>query len=143
METVKGYAKHESETLEAVVAARSKATKIEINAKDVTPEQMKAFAETQKGLSGALGKLFALAENYPDLKANKNFIELQRQLEDTEDKIESSRAGYNMAVSDYNTAIQMFPGNIIAKMFKFTERKMFEVDSPEERKNVKVDFGTK
>lgn len=140
IDTVKGYVKHERETLDAVVTARGKATKIDINAKDITPEQMIAFSSAQEGLTGALGNLFALAENYPDLKANTNFIELQRALEDTEDKIESSRAGFNNAVAVYNMKVEMFPGNIIAGIFKFIKKEMFEVENAIERKVVKVDF---
>ena len=140
VETVKGYAKHERETLEAVVSARTKATEIKIDSQDLTPENIAKFEGAQKGLSGALGKLFALSERYPDLKADKSFIELQRQLEDTEDKIESSRAGYNGAVADYNTKIQVFPSNIIANLFKFKKREMFEVKNEEEKEVVKVKF---
>ena len=143
VETVKGYAQHERETLEAVISARNKATEIKIDAKDLTPEKMAQFAGAQQGLAGALGKLFALSESYPDLKADKNFLELQRQLEDTEDKIESSRAGYNGAVADYNIKVQMFPGNIIAGIFKFQKKEMFEIENEIEKKNIKVDFDTK
>ena len=138
VETVKGYAQHERETLEAVISARNKATEIKIDAKNLTAENMAQFAGAQQGLTGALSKLFALSEKYPDLKADKNFLELQRQLEDTEDKIESSRAGYNGAVADYNIKVQMFPGNIIAGIFKFQKREMFEIENEVEKKNVKV-----
>ena len=141
VETVKGYAKHERETLEAVVKARSQATEIKIDAKDVTPEQMAAFEASQSGLSGALGKLFALAENYPDLKANQNFLELQRDLTDTEDKIQAARRFYNTSVRDLNTLIETFPSNIIASVFKFHKKEFFNLDENDPAKKVvKVEF---
>ena len=141
VETVKGYAKHERETLEAVVKARSQATEIKIDAKDVTPEQMAAFEASQSGLSGALGKLFALAENYPDLKANQNFLELQRDLTDTEDKIQAARRFYNTSVRDLNTLIETFPSNIIASVFKFHKKEFFNLEENDPAKKVvKVEF---
>ncbi len=140
VETVKGYAKHESETLEAVIEARSQATKIDVDIDNVTAEDMAAFSSAQQGLSGALGKLFALSENYPDLKANQNFLQLQSDLTDTEDKIQASRRFYNGTVRDYNTKVETVPSNIVAGMFKFTKREFFEVDDEEERENVSVKF---
>ncbi len=140
VETVKGYAKHESETLEAVMAARSKATAINIDANSATAENMAALATAQQGLSGALGKLFAVAENYPDLKANQNFLQLQNDLTDTEDKIQASRRFYNGTVRDYNTKVETVPSNIIASIFNFTKREFFEIEDEAERKNVKVTF---
>lgn len=138
--TVKGYAKHEQETLNNVIEARSKATAINIDASNVTHEQMVQFAGAQDGLTGALSKLFALSENYPDLKANQNFLQLQSDLTDTEDKIQASRRFYNGTVREFNTKVQTVPSNIIAGMFNFTKREFYEVDSEEERKNVNVDF---
>ncbi len=140
VETVKGYAKHESETLENVMAARSKATAINIDANSATAENMAALATAQQGLSGALGKLFAVAENYPDLKANQNFLQLQNDLTDTEDKIQASRRFYNGTVRDYNTKVETVPSNIIASIFNFTKREFFEIEDEAERKNVKVTF---
>ena len=140
VETVKGYAKHESETLEAVMAARSKATAINVDASSATAENMAALAGAQQGLSGALGKLFAVAENYPDLKANQNFLELQNDLTDTEDKIQASRRFYNGTVRDYNTKVQTVPSNIIAKMFGFVSREFFEIEDEAQRENVEVKF---
>lgn len=130
VETVKGYTKHEKETLEAVVNARSQA----VNAK-TTEEEMKAAGE----VSNALGRLFALAESYPDLKANENFMDLQANLKDTEDKISFSRQFYNDSVLTYKNKLEMFPSNIIAGLFKFEPEVFFEA-SEEERKNVQVKF---
>ncbi|PID83446.1 hypothetical protein CSB11_01505 [Candidatus Campbellbacteria bacterium] len=137
--TVKGYASHEKETLERVLEARSKATAIKIDAANVTKEQMAMFAGAQGELTAGLGKLMAIAENYPELKANENFLELQRTLEDLEDKIAAARRFYNGTVSDYNEQVKMFPSNIIAKIFNFTQREFFEV-AEEEKKNPEVKF---
>ena len=139
VETVKGYAKHESETLEAVMDARSKATAINVDAGSATADDMMALAGAQQGLSGALGKLFAVAENYPDLKANENFLQLQNDLTDTEDKIQASRRFYNGTVRDYNTKVATVPSNIIAGMFGFVKREFFDIDE-KERENVEVKF---
>lgn len=130
VETVKGYSKHEKETLDAVIKARN-------NAVDATTkeEEMKAASEVSK----TLGKLFALAENYPDLKANQNFMELQTTLKETEDKISFSRQFYNDTVLTYKNKIEMFPTNIIANMFGFKEEKFFEA-TEEEKENIKVKF---
>ncbi len=139
VETVKGYAKHESETLQAVMEARSKATAINIDASQATADDMMALAGAQQGLSGALGKLFAVAENYPDLKANQNFLQLQNDLTETEDKIQASRRFYNGTVRDYNTKVETVPSNIIAGMFGFTKREFFDIEE-KERENVSVKF---
>lgn len=130
VETVKGYAKHEKETLDAVITARNKA----VSAKGVEDE-MKANGE----LTGALNKLFALAESYPDLKANTNFMDLQNNLKDTEDKISYARQFYNDAVLKYKNKIEMFPSSIIAGMFHFEPEPFFEATETE-RENVKVKF---
>ncbi|MEG0734912.1 LemA family protein [Anaerorhabdus sp.] len=131
VETVKGYAKHESETLEAVISARNQA----VNASSID-EKIAA----EKGFAGVLGRLFALTESYPDLKANQNFIELQTQIKQMEDEIASSRKYYNGVVKTFNTKLEMFPGNLIAGMFGFHKEPMFEVSNETERENVKVQF---
>lgn len=141
VETVKGYAKHEKEALAAVIEARSKATSMNIDVSKVTPEQMAQFNQAQSGLSGALGKLFAVAEAYPDLKANENFLELQRELTDTENKIQAARRFYNMNVRDFNIAVLSFPANVIAGMFGFSNREFFELaEDSVEKEPVKVSF---
>lgn len=141
VETVKGYASHEKETLTAVLEARSKATSMNIDVSKVTTEQMTQFSQAQSGLSGALGKLFAVAEAYPDLKANENFLELQRELVDTENKIQAARRFFNMNVRDLNIAVQSFPANIIAGMFGFLNREFFELEEGSEQKEpVAVSF---
>ncbi len=139
VETVKGYAKHESETLNAVIEARSQATKIDVDIDNVTAEDMAAFSQAQQGLSGALGKLFALSESYPDLKANQNFMQLQSDLTDTEDKIQASRRFYNGTVREYNTKVETVPSNIVAMLFHFTKREFFDIDE-KEKENVSVKF---
>ncbi len=140
VETVKGYAKHESETLKGVMEARSKATQISIDPSKATAEDMAAFSSAQEGLSGVLGRLFAVSENYPDLKANQNFMQLQNDLTDTEDKIQASRRFYNGTVKDFNTKVELFPSNVIAGMFSFGKREFFEISDEKERENVKVSF---
>lgn len=130
VETVKGYAKHEKETLEGVISARN--TYLAAS----TPEaQMEADGELTKAVS----KLFALSEAYPDLKANENFVSLQNDLKDTEDKIASARQFYNDVVLKYNDQVEVFPGSIIAKMFNFKEEAYFKA-SETERENVQVKF---
>lgn len=128
--TVKGYATHEKELFERVTAARTAAMGAENPAEKEKAENM---------LSGTLKSLFAVAENYPDLKANENFLELQRELSDTENKIQASRRFYNGNVRDFNTKIQVFPNNIIAGMLSFSKRDFFEAESAE-KENVKVEF---
>jgi LemA protein len=142
IETVKGYASHERETLDAVTEARAKATSMQIDPTKVTPEQIQAFEGAEMGLSSALGKLLAVAENYPDLKANQNFLELQRELTDTENKIQAARRFYNSNVRDLKTALQQFPGNIIGNMFGFQAMEFFElgVEDAAAKNPVKVQF---
>lgn len=132
VESVKGYMAHESEVLEKVTQLRSSWA----NAKSVSEK-----AELDNQLSGALKTIMAVSENYPDLKANQNFSELQEELRNTENKISYSRQFYNDTVTRYNTKLELFPSNIIASMFHFTAESLFEAESEEARKNVKVDFG--
>lgn len=134
IETVKGYASHEKETLEKVTAARTAAMSAQKSG------DAKQQAEAENMLSSTLKSIFALSESYPDLKANTNFLELQRELSDTENKIQASRRFYNGNVRDFNTKLQVFPTNIIAGMLKFTAREYFEIKDEKERENVKVKF---
>lgn len=126
VETVKGYAAHESETLEGVIAARAKATQVVIDPQNATAEQLAAFQSAQGELSQALGRLMAVAESYPDLKANENFLSLQSQLEGTENRIAVARNNFNEVARSYNTMIRRFPSNIIAGMFDFEKKPYFE-----------------
>lgn len=127
--TVKGYAAHESETLESVVAARAKATQVTVDPSNLTAESVAKFNEAQGELSTALGRLLLIQENYPDLKANKNFRDLQAQLEGTENRIATERMKFNQAVKDYNTNIRRFPANIIASAFGFEKKGYFEAQA--------------
>lgn len=126
--TVKGYASHESETLEAVVAARAKATQITVDPANLTEENLQKYQEAQGELSSALGKLLAITENYPDLKANQNFLELQAQLEGTENRIATERSRYTDAVNAYNQKIRKFPALITAKLFGFDPKPQFKAE---------------
>ena len=126
--TVKGYAAHESETLESVIAARSAATSINLTADELTPEKMAEYQAAQQQVRSALGRLIAIAENYPDLKANQNFLELQAQLEGTENRITVARKEYNDAAQAYNVTVRQFPANIVAMIFKFKVKPYFEAD---------------
>lgn len=137
--TVKGYAAHESGTLEAVVAARSKATQITIDPTNATPEQLAAYQKAQGELSQALGKLLAIQENYPDLKANQNFLQLQSQLEGTENRITVARNKFNEEAKDFNKRIVTFPNNIIANFGGFQKKAYFEAD-PDAKSAPKVSF---
>lgn len=131
--TVKGYAAHEKEVFQKVTEARSKAMQAE--SKGNAAES----AQAENMLSGALKSLFAVAENYPELKANENFLELQRELSDTENKIQASRRFYNGNVRDFNTKQEQFPTNLIASMFGFKPAEFFEIEEGE-KENPKVDF---
>ncbi|MBR3372523.1 MAG: LemA family protein [Bacteroidaceae bacterium] len=127
--TVKGYAAHEKETLEGVVAARAKATSINVDASDLTPEKLQQFQAAQGELSQALGRLIAVGEAYPDLKANENFLDLQKQLEGTENRINEARNSFNKAVQDYNIKIRKFPNSILAGIFGFDKMAKFEAEA--------------
>ena len=141
IETVKGYAAHERETLDAVIQARNTATEAHISAGAVTPEQMAAMSGAEAALGGAIGKIFALAEAYPDLKANTNFLQLQGELSDTENKIQAARRFYNGNVRDLNVSLQAFPSNIVGNMFHFKAEPFFELEAESvEREPVKVSF---
>jgi LemA protein len=141
IETVKGYAAHERTTLDAVIEARSQATKVHVDASGITPAALQAMAGAEAGLTQALGKLLAVAEAYPDLKANTNFLELQRELSDTENKIQAARRFYNGNVRDLTIAVQQFPSNIIANMFNFGGQTYYELpEGSAERETVKVQF---
>lgn len=131
--TVKGYASHEKETLEGVVKARSKATQITIDADNLTPEKLAEYQKAQGVVTSALGKLLAISENYPDLKANQNFLELQAQLEGTENRISVERRNFNEASRDYNTYIRKFPNNIFSSLFGFEKRPYFEAEAGTEK----------
>lgn len=137
--TVKGYAKHESQTLEAVMKARSQATQVKIAPSNCTPQQLAQYQRAQGDVTSALGKLLAITENYPDLKANQNFLELQSQLEGTENRITVARKDFNDAANEYNVAIRRFPKSILAGMFGFEKRAYFEAEAGAE-KAPKVEF---
>src|ERR1700681_3982898 len=124
--TVKGAANFEQQTLTNVIAARAKATQVQINANDLTPEKMAAFQQAQAGLSGALGRLLAVAEAYPDLKATQNFRDLQAQLEGTENRIKVSRNDFNAAVQDYNQTVRRFPNSLYGGIFGFHAKGYFQ-----------------
>jgi len=143
VETAKGYIKHERETLEAVIAARNGAQTANRRAAadPADGEAMKQMVVAEAGLSGALGRLFALSESYPDLKANQTMMQLSEELTSTENKISFARQAYNDAVMSYNTAIESFPDNFVAGFGGFREATLLEAtESPEERKPVKVSF---
>ena len=126
IETVKGYAAHESATLEGVIAARAKATQVLVDPTNATAEQIAAFQAAQGELSQALGRLMAISENYPDLKANQNFAALQSQLEGTENRITVARNNFNEVARQFNTMIRRFPTNIIANAMNAEKRAYFE-----------------
>src|SRR5690606_18723016 len=132
VETVKGYAAHEAGTLNAVTDARAKATQVHVDPSNITPEQITAMAAAEGALTQSLGRLLAVAENYPDLKASTNFVELQRELTDTENKIQAARRFYNGNVRDLGIALQSFPSNLIGNAFGFKERQYFELAENEQ-----------
>lgn len=131
--TVKGYAAHESETLQAVVEARAKATSVNIDPSNMSAEQIANFQKAQDGVSSALSRLLVTVEKYPDLKANENFKELQAQLEGTENRISVARRDYNEAARKYNTTLRSFPKNILAGMFGFEKKAYFEAQEGSEQ----------
>lgn len=130
--TVKGYASHESSTLENVIAARANATRISIDPEKLTEKSIEEFNKAQGELSSAIGRLLMITENYPDLKANQNFLELQAQLEGTENRITTERMKFNEAAKSYNTMIRQFPKNILASMFNFEKKGYFEAQKGSE-----------
>ena len=144
VETAKGYMKHETDTLEAVTQARNMAHSAAqaLGADPGNAANMKAFAGAEAGLSGVLGRLMAVAESYPDLKANQNMMQVQEELTTTENKVAFSRQAYNDAVMHFNNGREQFPSNIIAGMFNFAEMPMWEVESEEAKAAPKVDFAT-
>ena len=131
--TVKGYAAHEQQTLEGVVSARSKATQITVDAENLTPDNLAKYQKAQGELGAALGKLLAITENYPELKANENFMSLQSQLEGTENRIAVERKKFNETARSYNTVIRQFPKNIVASMFGFEKKPYFEAQEGAEQ----------
>ena len=137
--TVKGYAEHEQETLEGVVSARARATQTTVNADQLTPETLQQYQAAQGELTQALGRLLVTVEKYPDLKANQNFLELQAQLEGTENRIAVERQRFNTEAKAYNTAIRRFPKNLLASMFGFEQKPYFEA-LPEAAQAPKVEF---
>ena len=124
--TVKGYAAHESQTLASVTEARARATSINLSAGELTPERLTQYQQAQAEVRTALGRLIAVAESYPDLKANQNFIELQSQLEGTENRIAVARKDFNDAARKYNVAVRRFPANLVAGLFGFDQKPYFE-----------------
>ncbi len=142
VETAKGYMQHERETLTAVIEARNQAVnglkKAEQDPMD--PDSMQALSQAEQGLSGALGRLFALSESYPDLKANENMMQLSEELTSTENRVAFARQGYNDAVMNYNTAREVFPNNLIASVFNFRRATPLEIDDPAKREAPTVSF---
>lgn len=126
--TVKGAADFEKSTLDAVVSARARATSVQVNPDELTPEKLQEFQQAQGELSQALGRLLMLTENYPELKANQNFLSLQDQLEGTENRITVARKNFNDAVQHYNVEVRTFPNNIFARILGFDAKVMFEAD---------------
>ena len=139
--TVKGYAKHEQETLEGVIEARANATKVTIDPSNMTAEDLQKYQAAQGEITNALSRLIAVSESYPDLKANQNFLELQNQLEGTENRITVERNKFNEVAREYNTQRRTFPTNILAAIFNFGEKPYFQAQEGAD-KAPKVDFGT-
>lgn len=140
VETVKSYMQHERETLEAVIQARNAATAAREHASPADGGSMQSLASADSGLGGALGRLFALSENYPELRSNQNMLQLQEELTSTESKVAFSRQAYNDAVMHFNNKLEMFPSNIIAGIFRFVPATSFEVSDDSERESVVVKF---
>lgn len=142
VEVARGYMKHERETLEAVIQARNAAVSgLKQAAADPTdPAAIERLAQAEQGLAGALGRLFALSEAYPDLKANQNMMQLSEELTSTENRVAFARQGYNDAVMDYNVAREQFPGNLIAGWFSFRRAALLEIEEPAKREVPKVSF---
>ncbi|WP_369047945.1 LemA family protein [Tenacibaculum sp. UWU-22] len=144
VKTVQGAADFEKSTLKEVIEARAKATSVNINAGDLTPEKMAQFQQAQTGLSGALSKLLVSVERYPDIKANKNFLELQSQLEGTENRINVARDRFNSEVNIYNKHIKKFPNSVLAGIFNFSDMARYKADpGAEKAPNVNFDFNKK
>ena len=131
--TVKGYASHEKETLDAVISARTRATQVTVDADNLTPEKLLEYQKAQGEVGAALGRLLAITEAYPDLKANQNFLELQAQLEGTENRISVERRNFNDVAKSYNTSIRTVPKNLLAGMFGFEKRPYFEAQEGAEQ----------
>lgn len=131
--TVKGYATHERETLEGVMKARSEATQMKVDASNLTPEKLAEYQKAQGNISSALGRLMVIQERYPELKANENFQELQAQLEGTENRINVARKDFNDAAKSYNVSIRRFPKNILANLFGFEKKAYFEAQAGAEK----------
>lgn len=139
VKTVKGAANYEKSTLESVINARAKATSITLKPEELTPENISKYQNAQNELSSALGRLLAISENYPELKANQNFLDLQTQLERTENRISVERMKFNQAVEDYNAYIRKFPNNLIASMFGFQPKGYFQAE-PGTQKMPEIDL---
>ena len=133
VKTVQGYASHEKTTLESVTNARAKATQIQMNVNDLSEQKLQQYRQAQGEITAALGRLIALSENYPDLKANENFKDLQVQLEGTENRISESRRQFNEAVQHYNMTVRTFPGNLIAGLFGFEKKNGFVAETGSEK----------
>ena len=131
--TVKGYAAHEKETLDAVISARTRATQVTVDADNLTPEKLQEYQKAQGEVGSALGRLLAITEAYPELRANQNFLELQAQLEGTENRISVERRNFNDVAKNYNTSIRTFPRNLLAGMFGFEKRPYFEAQEGAEK----------
>lgn len=142
VEVAKRYMSHERETLEAVIQARNMATDQLRNASSdpTNPAAMRGLGQAEQGLSGALGRLFALSENYPDLKANQNMMQLTEELTSTENKVAFARQSFNDSVMNYNILRESFPNNLVAGLFNFQAAELLEIDDPRKRENVSVDF---